>query len=307
VDEPCGRQLDRFDLRWFLTSGIILLDPPVKINPSSTLYWQNNASPEFGLRPSFSSFTSESSNRPASLFDGLLNYYTNMSPRAAAIATNDFFYATSHIYRIIASEWLNLSHIIDCELMRLDYGQEHDHEDVFQSLQHKLFVLHVWRRRCSKYTEFLADTMSVCNDRGPLCRSKTEASHEKAAERAGDFRSLLQTFEQMKDLTEKQVTTVLGRISIEIGKRSVAEAHRVTRLTIVALVFLPLQFVEGLLGMNGPFALGAPLGWMFWVVAIPLTFAVTYAGLYRKSRQPTIMNSPDAVTSDLLLKLGMGY
>src|SRR5436190_12568651 len=101
---------------------------------------------------------------------------------------------------------------------------------------------------------------------------------------AENFHEVLQKFHVLKKHTEKEVINLVGAISSQMGNKAVREARLATRLMIVALIFLPLSFVAGLFNMNGRFALDREGGWIYWCVAIPLTMAVTFAGLYQREQ-----------------------
>ena len=63
------------------------------------------------------------------------------------------------------------------------------------------------------------------------------------------------------------------RQQVEIQQEDHGKAILV--FTIVTIVFLPLSFVTGLLGMNTADMRGQPNGqWLFWAIALPLTAVV---------------------------------
>ena len=205
----------------------------------------------------------------------------------------DCFEAADCPLRMIIAEWLNVTHIIECELAFLTFAQERKRQLPFHHLQQELFRLHMWRGRCDKYAEFLETSFKSCQKLGTR-RTKLDASKGPMDRRAEDFMALHSAVERMKDQTQRQVDILLGWIALETGKQSVKESQRVTQLTFGALLFLPMTFVATLFSMTPPFAQNTNSAWMFWAVSIPLTGLVFYLGLHQwGSRQDiTSIESP---------------
>jgi hypothetical protein len=288
----------------------MLLDPAVEIDPKTGLEWMNTVCPEVGPCPTFSTGFVIPKQPNQSMYDSILYYYRQIGAADAHLTATDAFAATSIPLRIVTAEWLNVSHIVECELMRLDYAQETTQALSFESLQKELFVLHMWRRRCTRYAEILERTAAMCCERGRKMWKRADQGKSIATERTADFLELVRSFERMSKRVEKQITAVSARISVEIGKQSVVEAHRITRLTIVALVFFPLSFVAGLFSMNDQFSLNSTRAWVFFVVATPLTVIVTFAGLYWHAARepPKRVLQTDEYDSTMLGRIpGMSY
>jgi hypothetical protein len=156
-----------------------------------------------------------------------------------APAAEDRYNATDAVLRTVAAEWLNVSHIVGGQLMAIDFDKEVPKKPWFLSLQHELLALHMWRRRCRRYREMLEQMGAICKERSLAARGKTTS---KTVDLASDFHALAQNFESLTDQVDKLTTVVVGRISVETGRQSAMEAHRITRLTGRALGFLPFAF-----------------------------------------------------------------
>jgi len=207
----------------------------------------------------------------------------------------------------MAAEWVNVSHTVECELTQLDYAQANNIPR-FQTLQQELDVLHMWRRRCAKYGETLRHCEKLCRERGPLTWPK--GGTENVDLIVEDFQSVIQRFRRMERQAEKQICTALGKISVEVGEQSVEEARRVTRLTTIASMFLPLSFVASIFSMNGRFALDADRGWVYLTVASPLVIGITLCGLcFRKKPQdiPAWNVHHDHFDTEHLRRVGLSY
>jgi len=250
----------------------------VAIDPSARLNWQNDMHTEFSPQPSFHNYVPVPQLPSTSLYLEMVNYYSCLSTKEAQVIRADSFSAIHHILRFIAAEWLNVSHIIDCELTKLDYNKENSMSG-FTSLQEEVNVLHMWRRRCARYGNMLRRSEELCSHRGPVSWPKLH-DPEALDLITTDFQAVQDKFKRMEANAEKQISTVFAKISVQAGEESIKEARRVTRLTVVATIFLPMSVVASIFSMNGRFALDGDRGWMYLVVALPLVVSITLYGLY---------------------------
>ncbi|KAK6349130.1 hypothetical protein TWF730_009886 [Orbilia blumenaviensis] len=69
---------------------------------------------------------------------------------------------------------------------------------------------------------------------------------------------------------ESLVPVVTSVYQLLDSRRSIAEAVNVRRLTIIALIFVPLSWVASVFSMGEDFAPGQPKFWLYFVVSIPL-------------------------------------
>jgi Mg2+ and Co2+ transporter CorA len=221
---------------------------------------------------------------------------------------HDYFDAIQFIFQIFTAEWLNMAHIVECELTRIDYSQEVQQKRTFTSLQAELMQLHTWRRRCSKYSDILQNITEFCSSGSPS-KWKSSKGTDTMERTVDDIHDLHQTFRRLTKQSEKQLTVLLGRISIEVGHQSVWEASYVTRITIAGLAFLPLSFVSSIFSMNGQFAVDSKFGWVYFVVAIPLAFMVVWAGIYRPKAEQSRLSQMkvDQFDSTQLIRKGLSY
>jgi Mg2+ and Co2+ transporter CorA len=243
-------------------------------------------------------------NASSSIYDGLLQFYATAKPSTTPASVASFDY----LLQSIAAEWYNVSHIIGRELRMLEYAHEVDSHHSIDSLHKELHDVHMWRRRVGLYWALVEQSSRICRTSCAVPgRSKVVEDNELRLE---DLEGVMDEFFQMKDQAEKQVNVVLGRISVEMALQSVTEARRVTRLTIAALLFLPMSFVASVFSMSGRFALDSGQGWIYFVAAVPLTIIATFAGLYEPSARKRLPpgNTPmDHFDSTQLGRKGLGY
>ena len=268
------------------------MDPEIKLDPSTHLQWDRHGyRADLLTHPSFSLQNLYRSVAPKlnSMYEAILDYFVNhMTPDERVIAEMDGFEAINHVFRLISGEWLNIFHIIESDLTKLAFQREAPRVP-FHYFQDQLSNLHKWNRHCVKYTELLEQNIFICEQRGPNAWRRYEHGKMNGNRQVQDFREIHRTFEGLKAATAKELDVIIGMISLETGKLSFSEAQRITRLTLVAFVFIPLSLVASLLSMNGDFALDSTRPWIYPAVAVPLAIIVCVAGLYApQPRQDTL-------------------
>lgn len=278
------------------------------IDPSAGLVWQNDMHTEFSPRPSFHNYVRVRYLPSTSLYLEMINFYANLSTKEIQVIRADSFSTVHHILRLMAAEWLNISHIIECELSQLDYRRENGVPG-FTSLQQEVSVLHMWRRRCARYGDILRRSEELCSHRGSMSWPKVDDS-EYTDLIIKDFQNVHDKFKRMEKNAEKQISTVFAKISVEAGEESIDEARRVRRLAIIATIFLPMSFVASIFSMSGRFALDGDRWWMYVVIAFPLVVSITLCGLYfRKNPQenPAWSVHHDHFDTEHLRQAGLSY
>ena len=266
--------------------------------------------PEFIKPPLFSFSQSSSEQSPESMYEVLL--YTlrqELDSNDRSTLSRNLFTIIDGALQKIAMEWSNVNHIIECELTKIEFQREADTRQSLQSLQQDLIALHNWRRRSMKYQSTLMRSIDICQDKCPIGWKDAIEGQIRAESRVADFENLTHDFDTLKSRAENQITVVSGQISVEIGYLAVDEAVRMRRLTVAALIFLPMSLVTGLFSMGDNFALDSSRWWIFFVAAIPLTVAVVYVGLRDPLPKREISNTKqfDELDSTWLEAMGMSY
>ena len=277
------------------------------IDPSAGLVWQSDMHTDFSPRPRFHTYARVPHLPSTSRYLEMVNFYINLSAEETHVIKADAFSSIHQVLRFMAAEWLNVSHIVECELTKLDYWNENDIPG-FTSLHQEVNILHMWRRRCARYGEMLRRSEELCSHRGPMSWPKLDSESTHLITK--DFQTIHEKFKQMEKNAEKQIGTVFAKISVEAGEETIDQARRVTRLTVIATVFLPMSFVASIFGMNGRFALDGESWWMYVVVAIPLVLSITLCGLYfRKSlaQKPAWIVHHDHFDTEHLRQAGLSY
>lgn len=114
---------------------------------------------------------------------------------------------------------------------------------------------------------------------------------------SSDVSDLFQEIDKMLDRLRRGSAALTSNMGLLDSRRSIDEAHAVTRLTELAFLFIPLSFSTSIFGMQiKPFEDSVPL-WNFLVVAISVT---TFAYLMRLTmRSQWLSNVKQSVKLDV--------
>lgn len=177
------------------------------------------------------------------------------------------------VLRLSASSEVQLLNLIETKVsMELSPAQSQaQNEPTVSNLLYHKRVLRRHIQRLLENKNFIEYQASVC----PVDRSQsTLMSHSKSKLNAvlRDFDHLL---EKAKDLTsecDRGMSIMMNKASIKEAQRAIVQAERVTKLTKLAFVFVPLSFTCSFCGMNfSQFSSGSNLDiWVWFAVSGPV-------------------------------------
>lgn len=91
-----------------------------------------------------------------------------------------------------------------------------------------------------------------------------------------EFEQLLDDIARMTERLQKTSESLTSNMSLLESRRSIEEAHAVTRLTELAFIFIPLSFSASIFGMQvQSFANPVPIWYFFVVATVATTFSYT--------------------------------
>lgn len=166
--------------------------------------------------------------------------------------------------KIVAAEWVKYVAVMQQCIKQYEY--QHDRLPELDQFNKDLRELQGWRRR---------SMISQGKVRSILRLLKTEEQRQMTTGR--DIPSLIEDFELIDTKIESAghrlenmlpVTTTL--VQIADARRSFAETANISRLTVLALIFVPLTFVASLFSMSD-YMPGTKDFWVYFAVAIPVT------------------------------------
>ena len=166
---------------------------------------------------------------------------------------------------------MNFANLIHYSVENLEFTLEDLSKNIteLEGLERDLRTLQSWRRRVDdsifKIHTLIHTAQSLRSD--PSFSDEWESIIEDSSYIANRIGVYGRRFEAM-------VPIITGLIQISENRLSFTETKNISRLTYMALVFVPLTFVSSLFSMTGDLAPGKRLFWIYFLVAAPLVITV---------------------------------
>ncbi|KAH0536595.1 hypothetical protein FGG08_006553 [Glutinoglossum americanum] len=268
---------------WF---GLALVDPPV----GNTFFMDGRGQQEaqtpvllrseqfqggYDAFPFTKPSSSEGVHSPprCSLFDDLIYCWMEelpsvFDPRAPTLLSLSYY-----PLKIIVAEWMNFANLMHYTVENLEYSIEDLSTSLseFQRLESDLRRLQGWRRRVvgsSSKMDSLTHAIKSLSSEPPFLETWESL--------LGDIEHVIYRTNMYGQRLDALVPVLSSYVQVVESRGSIAEAKSITRLTYLALVFLPLTFVSGLFSMSEDILPGRKNFWIYFAVAIPLTVVVLF-------------------------------
>lgn len=178
--------------------------------------------------------------------------------------------------RIVVAEWGRYIELLNRTTRNYVYSTDIPAENPsISKLDRDMSLLQHWVRRCTQTLSKLDYVSMFVQTR--IAESSTE---EKAV-----FWPIVQDFQHLEKMVttynkqlEAKMQVVTSLVQIVDARRSLREAANITRLTNLALLFIPLSFVTSLFGMND--SLSSHQLVLFVSVSIPLCLGVLFVARF---------------------------
>jgi hypothetical protein len=212
---------------------------------------------------------------PPSFFSDFLFWAQRPAPIAGHTTSDAHHIPTIALLRLVAAEWLTMSQYIKTRLSQIDWEITHPNEFLTQT-QFDIILnkLHTWRRLVPQFREMLTETQAQTRlfDSTPDSRNiKVHAGAQDASPLYPfqvEFRLIFKQMEEYESRIDRLTTVVTSAISI-------ADSRRVERLTILAMLFVPLSLVGTLFSMSDDIA-GIRNTFGYWAIASAFCVAVLF-------------------------------
>lgn len=205
------------------------------------------------------------------LFDDLMYYWQRQRPACFDLKSPSLLHVAYYPIRIIAAEWVNYLTVMHHSIKQYEYTVQ-DLPALFQELDRlnsDLRTLQSWRRRSMSSQQKMRSIARFIR-----YSNGTKSPWDGLEVLAQDYDQLASNVEDFGLRFERMLPVVTSMVQIADSRQSFAETANVSRLTYLALVFVPLTFTTGLFSMNNDTAPGSSGFWMFFAVAIPVTLIV---------------------------------
>jgi len=205
--------------------------------------------------------------------DAVLNHTTPDAP----VDTPDI--PTIALLRLASAEWLTMSQYIKTRLSQIDWEITHPKEFLTQTqIDIILNKLHTWRRLVPQYREMITETQTRLfkSPAVPAGRHSRPSLHTYNTSDPSpldpfrvEFDLVLSQMEEYERRIDRLTTVVTSAISI-------VDSRRVERLTLLAMLFVPLSLVGTLFSMSDDITqISDTFGW--WAAASAFCVAAMFA------------------------------
>ncbi|KAM3086319.1 hypothetical protein ACMFMG_000455 [Clarireedia jacksonii] len=251
-------------------TGLVLVDPPVDGTYRSSKKAVNFPSALFqGGYEDFiesESFFEKTSDIPGRLshFEDLIFYWTKKSPSSFELGSPNLLSVGYYPLKIVAAEWVKYIECLDRNVMLYEYSTTNPVQNQgFTKLDLDLRSMQTWTRRCLQtLTKLNYITMLIDS------RALPDGEKEEYNLLLQDYKHLAAMVEKYSALLETKLAVVTSLVQITDSRWSLREAHNITRLTNLALLFVPLSFITSLLGMNDTISRHSLI--LFFSIAVPV-------------------------------------
>lgn len=183
------------------------------------------------------------------------------------IISQEPFYLLCNVLRTAAMSWAQLLDFIrEPEAKHTSY----DGSQLEQLQQNKQFIEVAYRH----FGEILRFINRQGNSNWPQCGAEElkKRVDDEAQSLHLDFSSLQDRARHISEQCSDSTNTILSITNIEEAQRAISQAYKLEQLTVLAFLFIPLNFISSCFGMNvqGLAETGPSLR-VFFAIAIPFT------------------------------------
>jgi hypothetical protein len=205
-----------------------------------------------------------------SLFEEIVDFWQRDLPPGFNMDNPTIQLLVYYPLRRIAAEWVKYVDVMR-HCMKL-YRHDQMEPPSLDKINYDLQGLQGWRLRSLNSQEKVDTVLRKLKaqnavDLDPESRAIMEPIIE-------DYEFILDNIELAGTKLENMLPVVTSLIQIVDTRQSLAETANITRLTVLALVFIPLSYVASLFSMNEKNMPGSAHFWVYFAVAIPATVVV---------------------------------
>jgi hypothetical protein len=202
-----------------------------------------------------------------SLFDDLIYYWTKERPPVFNPASPTLASLSYYPLKIAAAEWMSYICLLAYSVEHLECSIEDRSISAAELPKLESYIRHLqsWRRRSTTSASKVRSLAGFVKSGG----TDSQGS-EIWASLVRDYEHIAARIDSLGRRLEALTPVVTSFIMIVESRRSFLETMNVSRLTYLALIFVPLTFVSSLFSMVGDTAPDAKHFWVYFAVAIPV-------------------------------------
>ena len=269
----------------YIWTGLILVDPPISNSylsksrdrqDSMALTLQTRLF-QRGFEDFLSNFSfsgnADAENGPprSSPLESFVFYWNIRRPKGFDVKCPSLFSLSYYPLKMIAAEWMTYLELMYHSIRLYEYfpGNVQLAMGQIDILIADISALQQWTRRCMAAAHKIRYVIDYLEHRV----TETE-DLESSTLLTKDYKHIGLTIDTYIRRLEGLVSIATSLIQAIDSRRSLTETASISRLTYLALSFIPLTFVSGLFSMNTSIAPGGRLFWLYFAVSVPLCILV---------------------------------
>lgn len=172
---------------------------------------------------------------------------------------------------MIAAEWMTYLELMYHSIKQYEYypGNVQHAMGQITILIADIYALQQWTRRCMATAQKIRYVIEFLEHR--VTRNE---DMEYSALSTEDYKQIAVSIDAYSRRLEALVSVATSLVQAIDSRRSLTETISISRLTYLALSFIPLTFVSGLFSMNDNIASGGRLFALYFAISIPLCILV---------------------------------
>ena len=181
------------------------------------------------------------------------------------------FSLSSYPLRMIAAEWMTYLELMCHVIKRYEYSPDTALAALEQitTLSADMHTLQQWARRSIATANKIRGVIGFLKH-----RITKDDDTEYSALLMEDYEHIALGIDTYSRRLEAQVSIATSLIQAIDSRRSLTETRNISRLTYLALSFIPLTFVSSFFSMNDNIAPGGKIFGLYFAVSIPLCLLV---------------------------------
>jgi Mg2+ and Co2+ transporter CorA len=221
--------------------------------------------------PKFSSDWSRLNDKSrGGMMQELVDYWERSTPASFEAKDPTIESLAYYPLKIVAAEWVKYLAVMQYCIKQYEY--QGDLLPDLDKFNMDLRELQGWRRRSMNSQRKINSVIRQLKSR--------EREHPFSLARANlrylieDFEVISSNIENAGRRLENMLPVVMSLVQVIDARHALAETANISRLTILALVFVPLSYISSLFSMNSQNMPGSSHFWVYFAVAVPVTLLV---------------------------------
>ena len=207
----------------------------------------------------------------SSPLESLIFYWVIKQPEGFDVTCPSLFSFSYYPLKIVAAEWMTYLELMYHSIKQYEYSPGNAQPAMGQItlLNADVYALQRWTRRCMATAHKLRYVIDFLEH-----RVKEEQDIECSALLIEDYNQIASSIDSYSHNLEGLISIATSLIQAIDSRRSLTETISLSRLSYLALSFIPSTFVSGLFSMNDSIAPGGKLFGLYFAVSIPLCIIV---------------------------------